>query len=149
MRQSLSYNCFVPDEPRYAIGELADLGGVSRRTIRYYVQENLLPPPFGVGRGNHYGRAHLDQLLRVKALQESGRTLDEIRSEIQPRGQRANVVDAAVEARLSRTLWRRLTLAPGIELHVSRDVRLPAPGKLAELTAWCRLNFATLTSDLD
>ena len=80
----------MPDEPRYAIGDLADLGGVSRRTVRYYVQENLLPPPFGVGRGNHYGRAHLDQLLRVKALQESGRTLDEIRREIQPRGQRAN-----------------------------------------------------------
>ena len=84
MRQLLSYNWLVPDEPRYAIGDLADLGGVSRRTVRYYVQEDLLPPPFGVGRGNHYGRAHLDQLLRVKALQEVGRTLDEIRREIQP-----------------------------------------------------------------
>ena len=68
----------MPGEPRYAIGDFADLGGVSRRTVRYDVQENLLPPPFGVGRGNHYGRA-VDQLLRVKALQESGRTLDEIR----------------------------------------------------------------------
>jgi len=139
----------VSDEPRYAIGDLADLGGVSRRTVRYYVQENLLPPPFGVGRGNHYGRAHLDQLLRVKALQESGLTLDEIRGEIQPRGQRANVAEAAVEARLPRTLWRRLTLAPGVELHIARDVRLPAPGKLAELTAWCRLNFAIPSGDLD
>ena len=140
----------MPDEPRYAIGDLADLGGVSRRTVRYYVQERLLPPPFGVGRGNHYGRAHLDQLLRVKALQESGRTLDEIRRDIQPRSQRANVVvEAAVEPRLSRTLWHRLTLAPGVELHISRDVRLPAPGKLAELTAWCRLNFAIPSGDLD
>ena len=139
----------MPDEPRYAIGDLADLGGVSRRTVRYYVQENLLPPPFGVGRGNHYGRAHLDQLLRVKALQESGLTLDEIRGEIQPRGQRANVAEAAVEARLPRTLWRRLTLAPGVELHIARDVRLLAPGKLAELTAWCRLNFAIPSGDLD
>lgn len=140
----------MTDEPRYAIGDLADLGGVSRRTVRYYVQENLLPPPFGVGRGNHYGQAHLDQLLRVKALQESGRTLDEIRRDIQPRGQRAAaVVEAAVEPRLSRTVWRRLTLAPGVELHVSRDARLPAPGKLAELTAWCRLNFSTPTGDPD
>ena len=69
----------MPEEPRYAIGDLADLGGVSRRTVRYYVQEGLLPAPFGVGRGNHYGPEHLDQLLRVKALQEAGRTLDEIR----------------------------------------------------------------------
>ena len=69
----------MSDGPRYAIGDLAELGGVSRRTVRYYVQENLLPAPLGVGRGNHYGPAHLDRLLKVKALQEAGRSLDEIR----------------------------------------------------------------------
>jgi DNA-binding transcriptional MerR regulator len=140
----------VPDDPRYAIGDLADLGGVSRRTVRYYVQENLLPPPFGVGRGNHYGQAHLDRLVRVKALQEAGRTLDEIRREIQPHGTRARGAEAATvgaaEAPLPRALWRRLTLAPGVELHVSGDVRLPAPGKLAELAAWCRANLAASTT---
>src|SRR4029450_5566499 len=69
----------MADAVRYAIGDLADLGGVSRRTVRYYVQEGLLPPPLGVGRGNHYGPDHLDRLLRVKELQERGRSLDEIR----------------------------------------------------------------------
>jgi DNA-binding transcriptional MerR regulator len=64
---------------RYSIDELASLGGVSRRTVRYYVQENLIPAPLGLGRGRHYTPEHLQQLLRVKALQESGRTLDEIR----------------------------------------------------------------------
>ena len=59
-------------ESRHAIGELADLGGVSRRTVRYYVQEGLLPAPLGVGRGRHYGAEHLEQLLKVKALQEQG-----------------------------------------------------------------------------
>jgi hypothetical protein len=44
-------------------------------------------------------------------------------------------------------VWRRLTLAPGVELHVSRDVRLPAPGKLAELSAWCQLNFLKVSLD--
>ncbi|MBA2355458.1 MAG: MerR family DNA-binding transcriptional regulator, partial [Acidobacteria bacterium] len=39
----------------YAIGDLAALGGVSRRTVRYYVQGGLIPPPEGLGRGNHYG----------------------------------------------------------------------------------------------
>jgi hypothetical protein len=62
----------MADPVRYGIGDLADLASVSRRTVRYYVQEGLLPAPFGVGRGNHYGREHLDQLLRVKALQEPG-----------------------------------------------------------------------------
>jgi len=39
-------------DERYSVGELADLGGVSRRTVRYYVQEGLLPTPLGVGRGD-------------------------------------------------------------------------------------------------
>src|SRR6478609_8886644 len=88
MRHQLSYNLVVADAPRYAIGDLADLGGVSRRTVRYYVQEGLLPAPLGLGRGNHYTREHLDQLLRVKAMQEAGHTLDEIKSAraVEPNG---------------------------------------------------------------
>ena len=135
----------MPDEPRYAIGDLADLGAVSRRTVRYYVQEGLLPTPFGVGRGNHYGREHLDQLLRVKALQEAGHTLDEIRRALN--GEEGASVDALRSAPMStdtpfaREVWRRLTLAPGVELHVAGGVGLPSPGKLAELVNWCRQNF--------
>jgi DNA-binding transcriptional MerR regulator len=129
----------VPDEPRYAVGDLADLGGISRRTVRYYVQEGLLPTPLGVGRGNHYGPQHLDQLLKVKSLQESGRTLDEIRQVLQQKpGRREERAPEPPE----RTVWRRVTLAPGVELNVSGDVRLPPPGKLTELAAWCRLHFS-------
>ena len=76
MRQQLSHSDAVAESTRYAIGDLADLGGVSRRTVRYYVQEGLLPQPLGLGRGNHYGEQHLAQLLRVKRLQEAGRTLE-------------------------------------------------------------------------
>src|SRR5215471_3457223 len=73
--------CGVSEEARYGIAELAELGGVTRRTVRYYSQENLLPAPLGVGRGKHYGREHLDRLLQVKALQERGQSLDEIRQQ--------------------------------------------------------------------
>ena len=37
-------------EPRYGIAELAEAGGVTRRTVRYYVREELLPAPLGVGK---------------------------------------------------------------------------------------------------
>ena len=133
----------MPEETRYAIGDLADLGGVSRRTVRYYVQEGLLPTPFGIGRGNHYGPEHLDRLLRVKALQEAGQSLEEIRRALDG-DERAPVEalsSASAEPRLAREVWRRVTLAPGVELHVSGDVRLPSPGKLAELAGWCRQNL--------
>jgi DNA-binding transcriptional MerR regulator len=129
----------VADDPRYAIGDLADLGGVSRRTVRYYVQEGLLPDPYGLGRGNHYGPEHLNQLLKVKSLQEAGRTLEEIRHSLnhKHRGREPR----APEPPLERTMWRRITLSPGVELNVAGDVRLPSPGKLTELAAWCRRHF--------
>lgn len=131
------------DEPRYAIGDLAELADVSRRTVRYYVQEGLLPAPLGVGRGNHYGREHLDQLLKVKALQEKGHTLDEIRRVLGGIGGSAPAAEEepAIGPAPEREVYRRLQLAPGVELHVAGNVRLPSPGKLNELAAWCREHF--------
>ena len=134
----------MADEPRYAIGDLAALGGVSRRTVRYYVHEGLLPPPLGVGRGNHYGPAHLQQLLRVKAQQDAGRTLDEIRRTFAGTARRPAARPAAAappDEPLPRAVYRRLTLSPGVELHVSADVHPPSPGTLQALAAWCRANL--------
>jgi DNA-binding transcriptional MerR regulator len=104
---------------RYPIGELATLGGVSRRTVRYYVQEGLIPQPLGLGRGNHYTADHLEQLLRVKAMQESGRTLDEIRGALGQAPSRRAAGKPAREEVLPRSLWRRIALTPGVEVHVA------------------------------
>ena len=129
----------MPDDPRYAIGDLADMGGVSRRTVRYYVQQGLLPAPFGVGRGNHYSGEHLQQLLRVKAMQEAGRTLDEIRRALGNTDRARGAPERPTpEPPLARELWRRVTLAPGVELHVASGVRLPSPAKIQELAGWWR-----------
>ena len=122
---------------RYNIDELADLGGVSRRTVRFYVQEGLLPAPLGVGRGSHYDRAHLERLLEVKAEQEAGRSLDDIRARRRPSP--GGLRHAAAPAlSIPRSAWRRLELAPGVELHVASDIRLPAAARLDELVNWCR-----------
>lgn len=127
---------------RYAIGDLAALGGVSRRTVRYYVQEGLIAKPLGVGRGDHYTNEHLEQLLRVKNLQESGRTLEEIRQALAgPRGRRAGDAERVERPVVRRSLWRHVTLAPGVELQVASNVRLPSPARLQELADWCRQYF--------
>jgi DNA-binding transcriptional MerR regulator len=140
----------VSDAVLYAIGDLADLAGVSRRTVRYYVQEGLLPAPLGLGRGSHYGPAHLEQLLKVKAMQEAGRTLDEIKRALDGNGERASHEHAAESGQsLERSVWRRISIAPGVELHVSGGVRLPSPGKLNELAAWCRAQFHPVIEEED
>jgi DNA-binding transcriptional MerR regulator len=143
------------EQGRFNIDQLADLGGVSRRTVRYYVQEGLLPAPLGVGRGPHYDRSHLDRLLDVKARQEAGQSLDQIRAgrpSSSPRRQ-AVAARAATPAalacsigepgpRLPRSAWRRIELAPGIELHLAQNIRMPAEARLDELADWCRRHFS-------
>ncbi len=123
---------------RYSIGELAELGGVSRRTVRYYVQRGLLEAPTGLGRGRHYTRRHLDTLIRVRKLQEAGYGLAEIAGEAhQPASelQSARVPDPApgpeeatpapVPTPGRRSSWTRIEIADGVELHL-RDTHLGA-----------------------
>jgi DNA-binding transcriptional MerR regulator len=139
----------VPEiEASYAIGDLATLGDVSRRTVRYYVQEGLLPPPAGLGRGNHYGPAHLSALLRVKAMQEAGHTLDEIRSALsaahRPTSARRAPDAESAGTPLPRSLYRRVSLAEGIELHVDGTRGLPSTAALRELAEWCHRHFGSI-----
>ena len=54
------------------IDELAERGGVTRRTVRYYVSSGLLPAP---GSGAAYGQEHLDALTAIKRLQSEGLSL--------------------------------------------------------------------------
>jgi DNA-binding transcriptional MerR regulator len=132
-------------DPRYAIQDLADLADVSRRTVRYYVQEGLIPAPHGVGRGPHYSQVHLDRLLQVKELQAAGRSLDEIRATLDGGLERRAARQAV--ALPDRSVWRRLQLAPGIEIHVANHITLPGPNRLRELADWCRLHFTSSSSE--
>ena len=67
----------------YTLASLADASGVSARTIRYYISQNLLPPPLTVGRKAAYGRDHLLVLQRIADAKAQGRTLDEIRQQLE------------------------------------------------------------------
>jgi DNA-binding transcriptional MerR regulator len=113
---------------RYSVGELAELGGVSRRTVRYYVQEGLIPTPYGVGRGSHYGPEHLEELLKVKAMQEQGMSLEAIRRRLSGDSTTLSAPMADVHALVPRSRWTRMELIPGIEIHISSRRRVPHPG---------------------
>jgi DNA-binding transcriptional MerR regulator len=125
------------------VDELAVLAGVSRRTVRFYVQEGLLPAPLGVGRGRHYGPQHLARLLEVKALQERGRSLAEIRDALEG----ATRIEDGAAPPPPRTHWVRLEILPGVELNVSSAYRVPSPRRLAELAEWCRARLRPLDEE--
>lgn len=70
------------------MSELADQAKVSARTIRYYIQEGLLPSPGASGPGAHYDRSYLDRIRLIKRLQKAHLPLSEIRARIAPLDER-------------------------------------------------------------
>ena len=99
----------------YTIDDLVERTGFSRRTIRYYVQEGLLEPPAGRGRGGFYYDSHLERLGQIRELQAQGLRLRTIREHL------AEAPPEPVPP-ASREVWARHEVLPGLEIHVRRDV---------------------------
>ena len=64
------------------LAELSDRADVSPRTVRYYIQQGLLPSPESRGPGARYGAEHLDRLRLIRRLQREHLPLAEIRRRI-------------------------------------------------------------------
>jgi DNA-binding transcriptional MerR regulator len=67
----------------YTIGQLAELAGVTPRTIRYYTAEGLLPRPDTRGQYALYGEEHLLRLQLIAQLKETYLPLGEIKARIE------------------------------------------------------------------
>lgn len=154
--------------------ELSARADVSPRTIRYYIQQGLLPTPESRGPGAHYGQEHVDRLKLIKGMQREHLPLNEIRRRLElltpkeirllaertgerPRQSASEYIRdvlseprarlrardqpsdlfstpafaslAAVpygraekRARVARSQWERITLAPDVELHLRRPL---------------------------
>ena len=53
----------MKEDRKYTIGELAEKAGISRRAVRFYVQNRIIPPPVGLGRHCYYTDEHLERIL--------------------------------------------------------------------------------------
>jgi DNA-binding transcriptional MerR regulator len=69
----------VPDDERYSLTELADLAGVTPRTVRFYLAQGLLPAVGQSGPGSKYDPDHLARLRLIRRLQAEHLPLAEIR----------------------------------------------------------------------
>jgi DNA-binding transcriptional MerR regulator len=108
----------APDSS-FSIETLCALSGVSRRTVRFYTQKGLLDPPQGQRRGAYYTRHHLEQLLLIRRWSREGLSLESIGRRLQ--GELEPVPMAPVAGTVE--VWSRVTLRPGLEVHLE-------PGRL-------------------
>jgi DNA-binding transcriptional MerR regulator len=66
-------------ENDFSIQDLCDQTGLPRRTIHFYIQQEILPPPQGSGLGARYQAEHLVRLKLIPILRQQGLRLDAIR----------------------------------------------------------------------
>ncbi len=81
------------DAPYYRIEQVAARTGLTKRTLRYYEEIGLLPPPART-EGNYrlYSEADITRLERILALKEAlGLTLSEINAFIQMEEERDDI----------------------------------------------------------
>jgi DNA-binding transcriptional MerR regulator len=99
----------------FSLDELCALAELPKRTVRYYMQIGLLDRPQGEKRGAYYLASHVDQLLRIRKLTQSGVSLERIREvlsgepvpvPVRPRG------PGSVE------VWSHLVVADGVEVTI-------------------------------
>jgi len=105
--------------------DLCELTGYSRRTIRYYIQEGLLDPPAGRGRGGFYFDSHLDRLREIRFLKEKGLELSAIQEYLRK--------GTAPKTHIIRELWIRYPLGRGLEIQVSHDLEEQERRKIEEI----------------
>ena len=84
-----------PAPTAWSLTDLARLGDVTPRTIRYYISQGLLAAPTGSGPAARYGPAHLGRLRAIRRLQREHLPLAEIRSRL------GRLTDAQVDGLLA------------------------------------------------
>ncbi|MFG2324657.1 MerR family transcriptional regulator [Streptomyces sp. NBC_01723] len=68
----------MTEKREYRMEELAGLAGITVRTLRFYRERKLIPPPRREGRIAWYDDHHLARLRTIAALLERGHTLNGI-----------------------------------------------------------------------
>lgn len=149
----------VPSDRTLDLTELCDAADVTPRTVRYYIQQGLLPAPESRGPGAHYHEGHVARLRLIRRLQREHLPLGEIRERL------ARLTDAEVNQLLrgaptpkrdaSALGYIRNVLAGGapdalsamtVRLSESRPTFAESPEPPAARSTWERI---ALTRDVE
>ncbi len=108
----------MPDPFRYTMNDLVAQTEIPARTIRYYIQEGLLPPAHGRGPGATYDAEHLVRLKAIALLRQQHLPLAQIRERLGNLTERDLSAMLEIDEEPVEDLWRRIELLPDLELHV-------------------------------
>jgi len=118
------------DQQKFNLEELCKLTDFSVRTVRYYMQLGLVDRPVGETRAAHYTQKHLDQLILIKRLTDSGISLERV-GEVMAGGEPP--ISTARKQPGSIEVKSHLFIAPGIELEISAEEAGMSPEQLRSM----------------
>lgn len=114
---------------KMSLKQLSERADVAGRTVRFYIQKGVLPPPQGEKRGAWYTQDHLAQLLRIRQWRDTGLSLDAIASLLAAK----NEAPVAPVRPGTREVRSHLVIANGIELVVAPERAGLSQAQLREL----------------
>jgi DNA-binding transcriptional MerR regulator len=100
----------------YGLQDISTLTGLPVRTIRYYIQKNLVDKPEGARKTATYGQQHLEQLMTVKRLSDAGLSLAAI-AKVMNGSQVTNVNPSDLQPGQIRAV-SLVHISPGVELSI-------------------------------
>ena len=118
------------EEKRYKIKDLCELTGYSRRTIRFYVEQGLISPPSGRGRGGFYFDTHLKKLNEIRVLQNRGMSLNSIIKLLNSENE--NRKNEEKEMDLFREVWISYEIIPGFKIVFNHEFEKKWGKKIVE-----------------
>mgnify|MGYP001239157835 CR=1 FL=1 len=104
-----------PEARTFSLDELAAAAGLSRRTVRYYIQIGLLDRAEGETRAARYSTHHLEQLVAIRRWADEGISLDRVR-DLLARPAEESAARGAARPAGSVEVWSRLQVAEGVEI---------------------------------
>lgn len=129
-----------PDQ--YTLSELCVLADLPVRTVRYYVQNELVDKPQGETRAARYGARQLEQVLLIKKWTAAGVSLDRIRELLQ--GEEAPV-PARARKPGSVEVWSHLYVADGLEVVIEPGRAQMSPEQVRAFTRGVMALYASIT----
>ena len=113
------------------LSEVCESTGMSRRNVRFYIQEGLVDRPDGAGRGAWYGHRHIMQLMIIKYWKDEGLSLQRIRDLMQAKG--SSSLPPPRENTGGIEVWSHIHVKDGIELHIQPGKAGLSPEQLRTL----------------
>ena len=119
---------------KFSLDDLCSLVDIPKRTVRFYIQNDLVDRPEGSKRGSFYERRHLDQLLEIQKWQKAGLSLERIRELLAGREGEGPLPPIHRRKPGDVEVWSHMVIRDGIELIVEPQQADLTPTQIRKLS---------------